>query len=168
MRNSTNNHHFHLSTKKKKNSKLWTVGVRFRYNIVVIQRWDGHEIFLWVDLHRLGYDVWYDTQERGFLFFFIFFINVYFLVCAGMKKVFPCLACGKVLCSKASLKRHVADKHASRQEEYRCAICERVYCSRNSLMTHIYTYHKTRPTMLLPPPPHHAPPPPTTHSDVKF
>ncbi|CAH1709612.1 unnamed protein product [Aphis gossypii] len=86
----------------------------------------------------------------------------------GMKKVFPCLACGKVLCSKASLKRHVADKHASRQEEYRCAICERVYCSRNSLMTHIYTYHKTRPTMLLPPPPHHAPPPPTTHSDVKF
>lgn len=87
---------------------------------------------------------------------------------AGLKKVFPCLACGKVLCSKASLKRHVADKHASRQEEYRCAICERVYCSRNSLMTHIYTYHKTRPTMLLPPPPHHAPPPPTTHSDVKF
>ncbi|VVC41889.1 BTB/POZ domain,Zinc finger C2H2-type,SKP1/BTB/POZ domain,Zinc finger, RING/FYVE/PHD-type [Cinara cedri] len=86
----------------------------------------------------------------------------------GLKKVFPCLACGKVLCSKASLKRHVADKHASRQEEYRCAICERVYCSRNSLMTHIYTYHKTRPTMLLPPPPHHAPPPPTTHSDIKF
>ncbi|XP_060862629.1 broad-complex core protein isoforms 1/2/3/4/5-like isoform X3 [Metopolophium dirhodum] len=86
----------------------------------------------------------------------------------GLKKVFPCLACGKVLCSKASLKRHVADKHASRQEEYRCAICERVYCSRNSLMTHIYTYHKTRPTMLLPPPPHHAPPPPATHSDVKF
>uniref|UniRef100_A0A182RFT3 C2H2-type domain-containing protein n=1 Tax=Anopheles funestus TaxID=62324 RepID=A0A182RFT3_ANOFN len=53
--------------------------------------------------------------------------------------------CGKVLCSKASLKRHIADKHAERQEEYRCIICERVYCSRNSLMTHIYTYHKSRP-----------------------
>ncbi|RZF37502.1 hypothetical protein LSTR_LSTR011889 [Laodelphax striatellus] len=64
---------------------------------------------------------------------------------AALRKVFTCLACGKVLCSKASLKRHVADKHASRHEEYRCAICERVYCSRNSLMTHIYTYHKTRP-----------------------
>ncbi|PSN48209.1 hypothetical protein C0J52_03583, partial [Blattella germanica] len=60
------------------------------------------------------------------------------------KKVFTCQLCGKVLCSKASLKRHVADKHAERQEEYRCIICERVYCSRNSLMTHIYTYHKTR------------------------
>ncbi|KAI5752004.1 hypothetical protein M8J77_012829 [Diaphorina citri] len=69
----------------------------------------------------------------------------------GLKKVFTCVACGKVLCSKASLKRHVADKHASREEEYRCAICERVYCSRNSLMTHIYTYHKTRPTMIIPP-----------------
>ncbi|KDR08439.1 Broad-complex core protein isoform 6 [Zootermopsis nevadensis] len=61
------------------------------------------------------------------------------------KKVFTCQLCGKVLCSKASLKRHIADKHAERQEEYRCVICERVYCSRNSLMTHIYTYHKTRP-----------------------
>lgn len=95
-------------------------------------------------------------------------VTLAFSFVPGLKKVFPCLACGKVLCSKASLKRHVADKHASRQEEYRCAICERVYCSRNSLMTHIYTYHKTRPTMLLPPPPHHALPPPTTHSDVKF
>lgn len=65
---------------------------------------------------------------------------------AGLRKVFTCLACGKVLCSKASLKRHVADKHASRHEEYRCAICERVYCSRNSLMTHIYTYHKPKPS----------------------
>ncbi|XP_046678659.1 broad-complex core protein isoforms 1/2/3/4/5-like isoform X2 [Homalodisca vitripennis] len=64
----------------------------------------------------------------------------------GLRKVFTCLACGKVLCSKASLKRHVADKHASRHEEYRCAICERVYCSRNSLMTHIYTYHKPKPS----------------------
>uniref|UniRef100_T1HIU4 Broad-complex n=1 Tax=Rhodnius prolixus TaxID=13249 RepID=T1HIU4_RHOPR len=62
----------------------------------------------------------------------------------SLRKVFTCVACGKVLCSKASLKRHVADKHASRHEEYRCAICERVYCSRNSLMTHIYTYHKTQ------------------------
>ncbi|OAD60966.1 Broad-complex core protein isoform 6 [Eufriesea mexicana] len=53
------------------------------------------------------------------------------------KKLFTCQLCGKVLCSKASLKRHVADKHAERQEEYRCVICERVYCSRNSLMTHI-------------------------------
>ncbi|XP_030752063.1 broad-complex core protein isoforms 1/2/3/4/5 isoform X24 [Sitophilus oryzae] len=61
------------------------------------------------------------------------------------KKVFTCQLCGKVLCSKASLKRHIADKHAERQEEYRCVICERVYCSRNSLMTHIYTYHKSRP-----------------------
>ncbi|CAG9824678.1 unnamed protein product [Phaedon cochleariae] len=61
------------------------------------------------------------------------------------KKVFTCQLCGKVLCSKASLKRHIADKHAERQEEYRCIICERVYCSRNSLMTHIYTYHKSRP-----------------------
>ncbi|KAG7188644.1 hypothetical protein KM043_008270 [Ampulex compressa] len=61
------------------------------------------------------------------------------------KKLFSCQLCGKVLCSKASLKRHVADKHAERQEEYRCIICERVYCSRNSLMTHIYTYHKSRP-----------------------
>ncbi|GLV40794.1 broad [Carabus blaptoides fortunei] len=42
------------------------------------------------------------------------------------KKVFPCQLCGKVLCSKASLKRHIADKHAERQEEYRCMICERV------------------------------------------
>ncbi|XP_048510128.1 broad-complex core protein isoforms 1/2/3/4/5 isoform X10 [Athalia rosae] len=61
------------------------------------------------------------------------------------KKLFTCQLCSKVLCSKASLKRHVADKHAERQEEYRCVICERVYCSRNSLMTHIYTYHKSRP-----------------------
>lgn len=61
------------------------------------------------------------------------------------KKLFSCQLCGKVLCSKASLKRHIADKHAERQEEYRCIICERVYCSRNSLMTHIYTYHKSRP-----------------------
>ncbi|CAH0563546.1 unnamed protein product [Brassicogethes aeneus] len=61
------------------------------------------------------------------------------------KKVFTCQLCGKMLCSKASLKRHIADKHAERQEEYRCVICERVYCSRNSLMTHIYTYHKSRP-----------------------
>ncbi|XP_014254188.1 broad-complex core protein isoforms 1/2/3/4/5 isoform X4 [Cimex lectularius] len=79
----------------------------------------------------------------------------------GLRKVFTCVACGKVLCSKASLKRHVADKHASRHEEYRCAICERVYCSRNSLMTHIYTYHKTQ----RPPPTdyyHHTP------ADVKF
>lgn len=64
---------------------------------------------------------------------------------ASPKKVFTCQLCGKVLCSKASLKRHIADKHAERQEEYRCVICERVYCSRNSLMTHIYTYHKSRP-----------------------
>ncbi|XP_065155681.1 broad-complex core protein isoforms 1/2/3/4/5 isoform X3 [Atheta coriaria] len=64
---------------------------------------------------------------------------------ASPKKVFTCHLCGKVLCSKASLKRHIADKHAERQEEYRCIICERVYCSRNSLMTHIYTYHKSRP-----------------------
>ncbi|BES97043.1 BTB/POZ domain [Nesidiocoris tenuis] len=79
----------------------------------------------------------------------------------GLRKVFTCVACGKVLCSKASLKRHVADKHASRHEEYRCAICERVYCSRNSLMTHIYTYHKTQ----RPPTTdyyHHTP------ADVKF
>lgn len=62
-----------------------------------------------------------------------------------LKKVFTCGLCTKVLCSKASLKRHVADKHSARQEEYRCHICDRVYCSRNSLMTHIYTYHKTRP-----------------------
>ncbi|KZC14757.1 Broad-complex core protein isoforms 1/2/3/4/5 [Dufourea novaeangliae] len=61
------------------------------------------------------------------------------------KKLFRCQLCHKELCSKASLKRHVADKHAARQEEYRCVICERVYCSRNSLMTHIYTYHKSRP-----------------------
>ncbi|XP_067642244.1 broad-complex core protein isoforms 1/2/3/4/5-like isoform X3 [Eurosta solidaginis] len=61
------------------------------------------------------------------------------------KKLFSCHLCGKLLCSKASLKRHIADKHAVRQEEYRCIICERVYCSRNSLMTHIYTYHKSRP-----------------------
>ncbi|XP_065214194.1 broad-complex core protein isoforms 1/2/3/4/5-like isoform X2 [Planococcus citri] len=85
----------------------------------------------------------------------------------GLKKVFPCLACGKVLCSKASLKRHVADKHASHQEEYRCAICERVYCSRNSLMTHIYTYHKTRPTLLMPPP-HHATTSNSHATDIKF
>uniref|UniRef100_A0A336KTP4 CSON011241 protein n=1 Tax=Culicoides sonorensis TaxID=179676 RepID=A0A336KTP4_CULSO len=45
------------------------------------------------------------------------------------KKLFSCQLCGKVLCSKASLKRHIADKHAERQEEYRCIICERVYCS---------------------------------------
>lgn len=89
------------------------------------------------------------------------------MVCLGLKKVFPCMACGKVLCSKASLKRHVADKHASHQEEYRCAICERVYCSRNSLMTHIYTYHKTRPTLLIPPP--HQTPTSTSHAtDIKF
>ncbi|XP_043496304.1 broad-complex core protein isoforms 1/2/3/4/5 isoform X5 [Polistes fuscatus] len=61
------------------------------------------------------------------------------------KKLFTCQLCGKVLCSKASLKRHVADKHAERQEEFRCVICERIYCSRNSLMTHIYTYHKSKP-----------------------
>ncbi|CAH2095838.1 unnamed protein product [Euphydryas editha] len=61
------------------------------------------------------------------------------------KKLFSCTLCAKVLCSKASLKRHIADKHAERQEEYRCSICDRVYCSRNSLMTHIYTYHKSRP-----------------------
>ncbi|XP_041979345.1 broad-complex core protein isoforms 1/2/3/4/5 isoform X4 [Aricia agestis] len=60
------------------------------------------------------------------------------------KKLFSCKLCAKVLCSKASLKRHIADKHAEKQEEYRCTICERVYCSRNSLMTHIYTYHKAR------------------------
>ncbi|KAJ8895182.1 hypothetical protein PR048_000507 [Dryococelus australis] len=71
---------------------------------------------------------------------------LYVFVFAGLlKKVFTCRLCGKVLCSKASLKRHIADKHSERQEEYRCVICERVYCSRNSLMTHIYTYHKTRP-----------------------
>ncbi|XP_044730752.1 broad-complex core protein isoforms 1/2/3/4/5 isoform X2 [Chrysoperla carnea] len=64
---------------------------------------------------------------------------------AALKKLFTCMRCGKVLCSKASLKRHIADKHAERHEEYRCVICERVYCSRNSLMTHIYTYHKSRP-----------------------
>ncbi|PNF15820.1 hypothetical protein B7P43_G09903, partial [Cryptotermes secundus] len=52
------------------------------------------------------------------------------------KKVFTCQLCGKVLCSKASLKRHIADKHAERQEEYRCVICERVYCSRNSAGVH--------------------------------
>ncbi|RZC37585.1 hypothetical protein BDFB_007235, partial [Asbolus verrucosus] len=44
---------------------------------------------------------------------------------ASPKKVFTCQLCGKVLCSKASLKRHIADKHAERQEEYRCVICER-------------------------------------------
>ncbi|KAF9423812.1 hypothetical protein HW555_000870 [Spodoptera exigua] len=38
------------------------------------------------------------------------------------KKLFSCSLCGKVLCSKASLKRHIADKHAERQEEYRCTI----------------------------------------------
>lgn len=64
---------------------------------------------------------------------------------SALKKLFTCMRCGKVLCSKASLKRHIADKHAERHEEYRCVICERVYCSRNSLMTHIYTYHKSRP-----------------------
>ncbi|TGZ58054.1 Uncharacterized protein DBV15_10376 [Temnothorax longispinosus] len=51
------------------------------------------------------------------------------------KKLFTCQLCGKVLCSKASLKRHVADKHAERQEEYRCVICERVYCSRPATLT---------------------------------
>ncbi|EEB13793.1 zinc finger protein and BTB domain-containing protein, putative [Pediculus humanus corporis] len=70
-----------------------------------------------------------------------------------LKKVFTCGLCTKVLCSKASLKRHVADKHSARQEEYRCHICDRVYCSRNSLMTHIYTYHKTRPGDVDIPPP---------------
>lgn len=94
-----------------------------------------------------------------YIYYITPFLNSLFLICIffsfspnpGLKKVFTCVACGKVLCSKASLKRHVADKHASREEEYRCAICERVYCSRNSLMTHIYTYHKTRPTMIIPP-----------------
>ncbi|KYN12926.1 hypothetical protein ALC57_14991, partial [Trachymyrmex cornetzi] len=52
------------------------------------------------------------------------------------KKLFTCQLCGKVLCSKASLKRHVADKHAERQEEYRCVICERVYCSQTGLGLH--------------------------------
>lgn len=70
---------------------------------------------------------------------------VYCIAGCSPKKLFSCQLCGKVLCSKASLKRHIADKHAERQEEYRCIICERVYCSRNSLMTHIYTYHKSRP-----------------------
>ncbi|XP_015437681.1 PREDICTED: zinc finger protein PLAG1-like [Dufourea novaeangliae] len=42
------------------------------------------------------------------------------------KKLFRCQLCHKELCSKASLKRHVADKHAARQEEYRCVICERI------------------------------------------
>lgn len=69
---------------------------------------------------------------------------IFYIGCSP-KKLFSCQLCGKVLCSKASLKRHIADKHAERQEEYRCIICERVYCSRNSLMTHIYTYHKSRP-----------------------
>lgn len=71
-------------------------------------------------------------------------VSIFVLGCSP-KKLFSCQLCGKVLCSKASLKRHIADKHAERQEEYRCIICERVYCSRNSLMTHIYTYHKSRP-----------------------
>ncbi|KAG8223677.1 hypothetical protein J437_LFUL004042 [Ladona fulva] len=62
------------------------------------------------------------------------------------KRQFFCLLCGKMLCSKASLKRHVADKHEEKMEEFRCAVCERTYCSRNSLMTHIYTYHKSRPS----------------------
>lgn len=74
----------------------------------------------------------------------IFSVPIIFPGCSP-KKLFSCQLCGKVLCSKASLKRHIADKHAERQEEYRCIICERVYCSRNSLMTHIYTYHKSRP-----------------------
>ncbi|KAL0268438.1 UNVERIFIED_CONTAM: hypothetical protein PYX00_010388 [Menopon gallinae] len=39
-----------------------------------------------------------------------------------LKKVFTCGLCTKVLCSKASLKRHVADKHSARQEEYRCIL----------------------------------------------
>lgn len=73
-----------------------------------------------------------------------FFVPILVPGCSP-KKLFSCQLCGKVLCSKASLKRHIADKHAERQEEYRCIICERVYCSRNSLMTHIYTYHKSRP-----------------------
>lgn len=73
-----------------------------------------------------------------------FFVPILIPGCSP-KKLFSCQLCGKVLCSKASLKRHIADKHAERQEEYRCIICERVYCSRNSLMTHIYTYHKSRP-----------------------
>jgi hypothetical protein len=73
----------------------------------------------------------------------MFFVNL--VTGCSPKKLFSCQLCGKVLCSKASLKRHIADKHAERQEEYRCIICERVYCSRNSLMTHIYTYHKSRP-----------------------
>lgn len=82
----------------------------------------------------------------------------------GLRKMFTCVACKKVLCSKASLKRHVADKHASRHEEYRCAICERVYCSRNSLMTHIYTYHKTQRPPAAADYYHHTTPP----TDVKF
>uniref|UniRef100_A0A182P760 C2H2-type domain-containing protein n=1 Tax=Anopheles epiroticus TaxID=199890 RepID=A0A182P760_9DIPT len=75
----------------------------------------------------------------------MFFVCLVYIAGCSPKKLFSCQLCGKVLCSKASLKRHIADKHAERQEEYRCIICERVYCSRNSLMTHIYTYHKSRP-----------------------
>lgn len=75
----------------------------------------------------------------------ILVLYLYLILGCSPKKLFSCQLCGKVLCSKASLKRHIADKHAERQEEYRCIICERVYCSRNSLMTHIYTYHKSRP-----------------------
>ncbi|KAG5313301.1 PRD16 protein, partial [Acromyrmex insinuator] len=75
------------------------------------------------------------------------------------KKLFTCQLCGKVLCSKASLKRHVADKHAERQEEYRCVICERdkheqsdtlyvcefcnrTYRTKNSLTTHKSLQHR--------------------------
>ncbi|RLU26396.1 hypothetical protein DMN91_000190 [Ooceraea biroi] len=57
-------------------------------------------------------------------------LNLNSLNTQSAKKLFTCTLCGKVLCSKASLKRHVADKHAERQEEYRCVICDRVYCSR--------------------------------------
>ncbi|CAD6234414.1 GSCOCG00001907001-RA-CDS [Cotesia congregata] len=67
------------------------------------------------------------------------------------KKLFTCQLCGKVLCSKASLKRHVADKHAERQEEYRCVICERVYCSRTGNGMH--------PTSTLPTNIYRMPPP---------
>lgn len=91
-----------------------------------------------------------NNQTNYFLIYFVrciwisLAVSIFVLGCSP-KKLFSCQLCGKVLCSKASLKRHIADKHAERQEEYRCIICERVYCSRNSLMTHIYTYHKSRP-----------------------
>lgn len=85
------------------------------------------------------------TLKRDYKKKNIFFFVPILVPGCSPKKLFSCQLCGKVLCSKASLKRHIADKHAERQEEYRCIICERVYCSRNSLMTHIYTYHKSRP-----------------------